>query len=91
MIKWQGGNENEVEEKINVVRNKYSKYVREINVKTTKLFLLENAYNESIIKEFLSIAEGYELDTLNDEDLEIVELAKRIGIEKIYAALQSKK
>ena len=83
--------ENEVEEKINAVRNKYSKYVREINVKTTKLFLLENAYNESIIKEFLSIAEGYELDTLNDEDLEIVELAKRIGIEKIYAALQSKK
>lgn len=83
--------ENEVEKKIYSIKNKYSKYVREINIKTSELFLLENAYNESIIKEFLSIAEEYEFDTNNEEDLEIVEIAKRIGIEKIYTALQNNK
>ena len=83
--------ENEIEEKINAVRNKYSKYVRDINIKTKELFLLENAYNESIIKEFLAIAEEHEFATNNEEDLEIVEIAKRIGIEKIYSALQNKR
>lgn len=83
--------ENELEEKINSIKNKYSKYVRDINIKTKELFLLENAYNESIIKEFLAIAEEHEFATNNEEDLEIVEIAKRIGIEKIYSALQNKR
>lgn len=81
--------ENELDEKINSIKNKYSKYVRDINIKTSELFLLENAKNESIIKEFLSIAEEYEFNTNNEDDLEIVEIAKRIGIEKIYNALQN--
>ncbi|KLI16398.1 metallophosphoesterase family protein [Brachyspira hyodysenteriae] len=83
--------ENELEEKINNIKNKYSKYVRDFNIKTSDIFLLENAYNESIIKEFLSIADEYEFNTNNEEDLEIVEIAKRIGIEKIYTALQNNK
>lgn len=83
--------ENELEEKINSIKNKYSKYVRDFNIKTSDIFLLENAYNESIIKEFLSIADEYEFNTNNEEDLEIVEIAKRIGIEKLYTALQNNK
>ncbi|WP_300367856.1 metallophosphoesterase [Brachyspira sp.] len=83
--------ENELDDKINSLKNKYSKYVRDINIKTSELFLLENAKNESIIKEFLEIADEYEFNTNNEEDLEIAEIAKRIGIEKIYSALQNKK
>lgn len=83
--------ENEVEEKKSIIKNKYSKYARDINIKINELFLLENAYNESIIKEFLDIAAEYEFETNNEEDLEIVELAKRLGIEKISAALSNKK
>ena len=83
--------ENELHEKINSVKNKYSKYVRDINIKTSELFLLENACSESIIKEFLSIADEYEFNTNSEEDLEITEIARRIGIEKIYTALQNKK
>ncbi len=83
--------ENEIEEKINIIKNKYSKYLRDINIKTSELFLLENAYSESIIKEFLEIADEYEFNTNDEEDLEISEMARRIGIEKIYAALQNKK
>ena len=83
--------ENELDEKMTNVKNKYSKYVRDFNIKTSELFLLENAYNESIIKEFLKIADEYEFDTNNEEDLEIVEIARRIGIEKLYTALQNKK
>ena len=83
--------ENELDEKINTIKNKYSKYVRDFNIKTSDIFLLENAYNESIIKEFLSIADEYEFNSNNEEDLEIVEIAKRIGIEKLYTALQNNK
>ena len=83
--------ENEIEEKKNIIKNKYSKYVRDINIKTSELFLLENAYSESIIKEFIDIADEYEFETNNEEDLEIVELAKRLGIERISAALSNKK
>lgn len=83
--------ENEVEEKKSIIKNKYSKYARDINIKINELFLLENAYNESIIKEFIDIAAEYEFETNNEEDLEIVELAKRLGIEKISAALSNKK
>ena len=71
--------------------NKYSKYAREINIKSANLFFLENAYNENIIKEFLNIAEEFESKSVDDEYLEIVELAKYIGIEKISLALQNKK
>lgn len=83
--------ENELENKVNEIKNKYLKYVRDINIKTNNLFLLENAFSENIIKEFLSIADEYEFAANNDYDLEIAEIAKRIGIEKIYYALQSKK
>lgn len=83
--------ENEIEEKKQIIKNKYSKYVRDINIKTSELFLLENAYNESIIKEFMAVADEYEFETNNEEDLEIVELAKRLGLEKISAALSNKK
>lgn len=71
--------------------NKYSKYAREINIKSANLFFLENAYNENIIKEFLNVAEEFENKSVDDEYLEIVELAKYIGIEKISLALQNKK
>ena len=71
--------------------NKYFEYAREINIKNSNLFFLENALNENIIKEFLSAAEKLEFKSDSEEDLEIVELAKRIGIEKISLALQNKK
>lgn len=71
--------------------NKYLEFVREINIKNSNLFFLENAYNENIIKEFLNVAEEFESKSVDDEYLEIVELAKYIGIEKISLALQNKK
>ncbi|TKZ36383.1 metallophosphoesterase [Brachyspira catarrhinii] len=71
--------------------NKYLEFVREINIKSSNLFFLENALNENIIKEFLNIANEFEFKNNNEEDLEIVELAKRIGIEKISLALQNNK
>lgn len=80
-----------LENKKKEIINKYSKYAREINIKSANLFFLENALNENIIKEFLNIADEFELKNDNEEDLEIVELAKRIGIEKISLALQNKK
>lgn len=82
--------ENELENKKKEIINKYCKYVREINIKNSNLFFLENAYNENIIKEFLNIANEFENN--NDEkNFEILELAKRLGIEKISLALQNKK
>mgnify|MGYP004531227635 FL=1 len=80
-----------LENKKKEIINKYSKYAREINIKSANLFFLENAYNENIIKEFLNIAEEFENKSVDDEYLEIVELAKYIGIEKISLALQNKK
>ena len=80
-----------LENKKKEIINKYSKYAREINIKSANLFFLENAYNENIIKEFLNVAEEFENKSVDDEYLEIVELAKRIGIEKISLALQNKK
>lgn len=80
-----------LENKKKEIINKYSKYAREINIKSANLFFLENAYNENIIKEFLNIAEEFESKSVDDEYLEIVELAKYIGIEKISLALQNKK
>lgn len=80
-----------LENKKKEIINKYSKYAREINIKSEKLFFLENAYNENIIKEFLNVAEEFESKSVDDEYLEIVELAKYIGIEKISLALQNKK
>lgn len=71
--------------------NKYLEFVREINIKNSNLFFLENALNENIIKEFLNVAEEFENKSVDDEYLEIVELAKYIGIEKISLALQNKK
>ena len=71
--------------------NKYLEFVREINIKNSNLFFLENAYNENIIKEFLNVADEFEFKSDSEEYLEIVELAKRIGIEKISLALQNKK
>lgn len=80
-----------LENKKKEIINKYSKYAREINIKSANLFFLENAYNENIIKEFLNVAEEFESKRVDDEYLEIVELAKYIGIEKISLALQNKK
>lgn len=80
-----------LENKKKEIINKYSKYAREINIKSANLFFLENAYNENIIKEFLNVAEKFESKSVDDEYLEIVELAKYIGIEKISLALQNKK
>ena len=80
-----------LENKKKEIINKYSKYAREINIKSANLFFLENAYNENIIKEFLNVAEEFESKSVDDEYLEIVELAKYIGIEKISLALQNKK
>ncbi|TXJ20799.1 exonuclease [Brachyspira aalborgi] len=80
-----------LENKNKEIINKYSKYAREINIKSANLFFLENAYNENIIKEFLNVAEEFENKSVDDEYLEIVELAKYIGIEKISLALQNKK
>lgn len=80
-----------LENKKKEIINKYSKYAREINIKSEKLFFLENAYNENIIKEFLNVAEEFKNKSVDDEYLEIVELAKYIGIEKISLALQNKK
>lgn len=80
-----------LENKKKEIMNKYSKYAREINIKSANLFFLENAYNENIIKEFLNVAEEFENKSVDDEYLEIVELAKYIGIEKISLALQNKK
>ena len=80
-----------LENKKKEIINKYSKYAREINIKSANLFFLENAYNENIIKEFLNVAEEFENKSVDDEYLEIVELAKYIGIEKISLALQNKK
>ena len=80
-----------LENKKKEIINKYSKYAREINIKSANLFFLENAYNENIIKEFLNIAEEFESKSVDDKYLEIVELAKYIGIEKISLALQNKK
>lgn len=81
----------QLENKKKEIINKYSKYAREINIKSANLFFLENAYNENIIKEFLNVAEEFESKSVDDEYLEIVELAKYIGIEKISLALQNKK
>lgn len=80
-----------LENKKKEIINKYSKYAREINIKSANLFFLENAYNENIIKEFLNVTEEFESKSVDDEYLEIVELAKYIGIEKISLALQNKK
>lgn len=80
-----------LENKKKEIINKYSTYAREINIKSANLFFLENAYNENIIKEFLNVAEEFESKSVDDEYLEIVELAKYIGIEKISLALQNKK
>ncbi|WP_288624316.1 metallophosphoesterase [uncultured Brachyspira sp.] len=80
-----------LENKKKEIINKYSKYAREINIKSANLFFLENAYNENIIKEFLNVAEEFESKSVDGEYLEIVELAKYIGIEKISLALQNKK
>lgn len=80
-----------LENKKKEIINKYSKYAREINIKSANLFFLENALNENIIKEFLNVAEEFESKSVDDEYLEIVELAKYIGIEKISLALQNKK
>ena len=80
-----------LENKKKEIINKYSKYAREINIKSANLFFLENAYNENIIKEFLNVAEEFENKSVDDEYLEIVELTKYIGIEKISLALQNKK
>lgn len=80
-----------IENKKKEIINKYSKYAREINIKSANLFFLENALNENIIKEFLNVAEEFESKSVDDEYLEIVELAKYIGIEKISLALQNKK
>lgn len=80
-----------LENKKKEIINKYSKYAREINIKSANLFFLENAYNENIIKEFLNVAEEFESKSVDDEYLEIFELAKYIGIEKISLALQNKK
>lgn len=80
-----------LENKNKEIINKYSKYAREINIKSANLFFLENAYNENIIKEFLNVAEEFESKSVDDEYLEIFELAKYIGIEKISLALQNKK
>ena len=80
-----------LENKKKEIINKYSKYAREINIKSSNLFFLENALNENIIKEFLNVAEEFESKSVDDEYLEIVELAKYIGIEKISLALQNKK
>ena len=66
-------------------------FVREINIKNSNLFFLENALNENIIKEFLNVADEFELKNYSEEDLEILEIAKRIGIEKISLALQNNK
>lgn len=71
--------------------NKYLEFVREINIKNSNLFFLENALNENIIKEFLKVADEFEFKSDSEEYLEIVELAKRIGIEKISLVLQNKK
>lgn len=81
----------QLENKKKEIINKYSKYAREINIKSANLFFLENAYNENIIKEFLNVAEEFESKSVDDEYLEIFELAKYIGIEKISLALQNKK
>ena len=81
----------QLENKKKEIINKYSKYAREINIKSANLFFLENAYNENIIKEFLNVTEEFESKSVDDEYLEIVELAKYIGIEKISLALQNKK
>lgn len=83
--------ENKLENNKKEIINKYSKYVREINIKNLNLFFLENALNENIIKEFLSIADEFESKIDSEENLEIVELAKLIGIEKISLALQNKR
>ena len=80
--------ENELEKTKKSIINKYSKNVRYINLKNSQLYFLENAYNERIIKEFLDIVNSYEFDINNKDNLEILELAKRLGIEKIYNALQ---
>lgn len=80
-----------LENKKKEIINKYSKYAREINIKSANLFFLENAYNENIIKEFLNVTEEFESKSVDDKYLEIVELAKYIGIEKISLALQNKK
>lgn len=80
-----------LENKKKEIINKYSKYAREINIKSANLFFLENAYNENIIKEFLNVTEEFESKSVDDEYLEMVELAKYIGIEKISLALQNKK
>ena len=80
-----------LENKKKEIINKYSKYAREINIKSANLFFLENAYNENIIKEFLNVAEEFENKSVDNEYLEIVELAKYIGTEKISLALQNKK
>ncbi len=83
--------ENELENKKKKIINEYFEYVREINIKNSNLFFLENALNENIIKEFLYVADEFEFETEGEEDLEILELAKLIGIEKISLALQNKK
>lgn len=80
--------ENELEKTKKSIINKYSKNVRDINLKNSQLYFLENAYNERIIKEFLDVVNSYEFDINNKDNLEILELAKRLGIEKIYNALQ---
>lgn len=80
-----------LENKKKEIINKYSKYAREINIKNSNLFFLENALNENIIKEFLKVAYEFEFKRDSEEYLEIVELAKRIGIEKISLVLQNKK
>lgn len=80
-----------LENKKKEIINKYLEFVREINIKNSNLFFLENALNENIIKEFLKVADEFEFKSDSEEYLEIVELAKYIGIEKISLALQNKK
>lgn len=75
--------ENALEKIKNRIKNKYYKFLRNINIKNKNIIILENAENEKIIKDFLSLYEEYISASKSEEDKEIITLARSIGLEKI--------
>lgn len=83
--------ESQLEEKKESIKRAYSKLVREINVNNGEAVLLDNARGEKVIRDFMEIADECLQGAKSEEEAEIAELAKRLGIQKIAQALASKK
>lgn len=80
--------ENALESAKEEIKNKYFKFLKEINVKNKNIILLDNAENESVITDFLYLYDEYISNCNTEENKEIVDLARFIGLEKISNAIK---